>query len=321
MPEDAAVIAKRLIDPELVPLRDSMPPITLTREVLPTLRPAIIEMLATAGPRHPGTEVDEHVVQAEGAPGVRVLHYRPANAQGVLPAILHIHGGGYVMGAPEMNDVDNSRLASELGCQVFSVDYRLSPETAHPGPVEDCYAVLQWLHASSDALGIDPARIGVKGESAGGGLAAALVLLARDRRGPPVAFQHLIYPMLDDRTCTKGDLPSFAGSIGWTPELNRFGWSSLLGHEPGGADVSPYAASARAGDLSGLPPAYISVGTLDLFLEEDLDYAARLYRAAVPVELHVWPGAQHGFERAVTARVSKAATQASQAALRRALHG
>src|SRR5262249_39769655 len=159
--------------------------------------------------------------------------------------------------------------------------------TPFPGNVEDCYAALAWMAGEAAALGVDAARIGVMGESAGGGLAAALALLARDRGEHRLAFQHLIYPMIDDCTCTAAEPhPSTAEFIG-TPASNRFGWTSLLGTEPGGADVSPYAAAARATDLAGLPPAYIATGALDLFLEENLEYARRLIRAGVPVELHV----------------------------------
>ncbi len=254
-----------------------------------------------------------------GAPGVRVAMHRPMAANGPLPAILHVHGGGYVLGEATLDDIANRTLALTLGCAIFSVDYRLAPETAHPGPVEDCYAALNYVAANAGALRVDAARIGVMGESAGGGLAAALALLARDRGGPGLAFQHLIYPMLDDRTCVAADPHPFTGEFVWGVAQNRYGWAALLGQAPGGADVSPYAAAARATDLSGLPPAFIAVGALDLFLEENLEYARRLTRAGVPVELHVYPGAYHGFQLAPGAAVTEAANRDSVAALRRAL--
>ena len=156
------------------------------------------------------------------------------------------------------------------------------------------------------------------GESAGGGLAAALALLARDRGEYSIAFQHLIYPMLDDRTGTETPHP-YAGEYLWTPANNMFGWSALLSVAPGSAGVSPYAAAARAADLAGLPPAFIATGALDLFVEEDIEYARRLIRAGVPVELHVYPGAFHGFDLSPDARVAQEARRISVAALRRAL--
>ena len=203
----------------------------------------------------------------------------------------------------------------------MSVDYRLAPETRFPGAVEDCYAALSWLVAKAAEVGVDPARIGVMGESAGGGLAAALTLLVRDRGEHRLAFQHLIYPMIDDRTCVTATPNPYAGEFIWTNQANRFGWSSLLGAEPGGEGVSPYAAAARAESVTGLPPAYIATGALDLFLDEDLTYAQRLIRGGVPVELHVYPGAYHGFHWAVDAEVTKAARRDSLAALAKALRG
>jgi triacylglycerol lipase len=185
--------------------------------------------------------------------------------------------------------------------------------------VEDCYAALAWVYANAEALGADTARIGVMGESAGGGLAAALALLARDRGDYPLAFQHLMYPMIDDRTCVDPDPHPFVGEYIWTAHNNAFGWRALLGVEPGSEGVSPYAAAARAEDLSRLPPTFISTGALDLFLEENLEYARRLMRAGVPTELHVYPGGYHGFDIAPDAEVSKNARRNRMAALAKAL--
>jgi acetyl esterase/lipase len=262
---------------------------------------------------------ESYVPGPAGAPDVRVLIHRPAQATRPLPAILHIHGGGYVIGSPEMGAIEHQELVRELGCVLVSVDYRLAPETPHPGPLQDCYAALKWLHREAAALGVDPMRIGVSGESAGGGLAAALALLARDRGEAPLAFQHLIFPMLDDRTCTTRDPHPHTGQYVWTPESNSFGWASLLGRAPGGPDVEYYAAAARATDLRGLPQSFISVGALDLFLDEDMDYALRLTRAGVSVELHVYPGAYHGYQRADRARVTITSKKDSRAALSRFL--
>ena len=210
-------------------------------------------------------------------------------------------------------------LCVTLGCLIASVDYRRAPETHAPGAVEDCYAVLAWLNREAAGLKLDVTRLGVMGESAGGGLAAALSLLARDRGSYRLAFQHLIYPMIDDRTCTTASPNVYAGEFIWTPESNRYGWRSLLGFEPGGEDVSPYAAAARADDLAGLPPTYISVGVLDLFIDEDLEFARRLIRAGVPTELHVYPGAYHGFEMDPAPRLSQTSANNTLAALARFL--
>lgn len=306
-----------LVDPELLPLLDVLQPFELTTEALPAIR-------ARSLPRPPQPPADVRFHRAEapgrdGAPPVPLHIYR-AHASGTLPCILHLHGGGYVTGkAAELEDIHRA-LAAELGCAIVSADYRLAPETCFPGNVEDGYAALDWLMAEADALEINGACVGVMGESAGGGLAAALALLARDRGEHRLAFQHLIYPMLDDRTCTRPD-HGHAGEFVWNARANRFGWSALLGQEPGGADVSPYAAAARAADLAGLPPTYIATGALDLFVDEDMDYARRLIAAGVPTELHVYPGAFHAFNLVAGARVSQAAARDSREALRRALHG
>lgn len=254
----------------------------------------------------------------EGAPDVPLLIYRPRGAARPMPCIYHVHGGGYVLGAAKDMEPAHRPLAAMLGCAIVSVDYRLAPETAFPGPVEDCYAGLAWTFGNAAALGLDPARIGVMGESAGGGLAAALALLARDRGEYSLAFQHLIYPMLDDRTCTNQPHP-FAGEFLWHAHNNLFGWTSLLGHAPGGEGVSPYAAPARATDLAGLPPTFLSTGALDLFLDEDIDYARRLLRAGVPTELHVYPGAFHAFDMMEGAKVADQSRRDSRAALARFL--
>lgn len=315
--------SEHLVDPEIIPFLDFLPSMDLGVDDLPGIRDAMTQMFA-ATPLPEGLAVTVETVMIPGstdAPEVRVVVYRPTDVEGVLPAILHIHGGGYYIGSPEMMDASNREWTADLGCVFVSVDYRLAPETRFPGAVEDCYAALAWMHGNAGTLGIDKARIGVKGESAGGGLAAGLALLARDRGELPLAFQHLTYPMIDDRTCVHPDPHPFTGEYVWTPKGNLFGWTALLGVAPGSEGVSPYAAAARAEDLAKLPPTYIAVGALDLFLEEDLDYARRLMRAGVPVELHVYPGAFHGFDAAATSRVALSSTRDASEALRRALHG
>lgn len=314
---------RHLVDPELAPFLELFPTLQLTPEILPQVRATLAEQFAglrALAPAFPDIEVSErHIPGPDGAPEVRVLVYVPKGGARPLPALLWIHGGGYVLGSADQEDAQAKALVTDIGCVVVSVDYRLAPETPHPGPVEDCYAALSWLHANAAELGVDPARIAIGGASAGGGLAAGLGLLARDRGEVPLAFQLLIYPMLDDRTVVTAEPHPYVGEFIWTQEANRVGWSCYLGQEPGGPDASPYAAAARAASLAGLPPTYLCVGALDLFLEEDLEYARRLMREGVPTELHVYPGAFHGFNLLPDARASRAFARDITAALRRAL--
>ncbi|HUD93955.1 alpha/beta hydrolase [Sphingobium sp.] len=308
-----------LVDPALLPGLDVMPALELSDESLPAIRQGMEQMTAMAPePKVSGVHWRSDSVPVADGRQVSVRIYTPAGDATPRPAILHIHGGGYVMGSVATNHVSNMQMAAEIGGVVVSVDYRLAPETPAPGSVEDCYAALCWLHQQAISLGVDATRIAVRGESAGGGLAAALCLLARDRGGPAIAHQNLIYPMLDDRTCITR-LPDHLGAFVWTPQANVFGWRSLLGQNPGAADVSPYAAPARASDLSGLPPAFIAVGALDLFLVEDMDYARRLIEVGVPTELHVYPGAYHGFDVLPDAPASVRLKQDAASALRAAL--
>ena len=310
---------RHLVDVELLAALDFFPQTELGPESLAAAREGM-RQLSAAMPVPAGlpVDVDERHIEAAGGHRVGALVYRPRGSAPPQPAVLHIHGGGYVAGSMHMMDGANRRLAADLGCVVVSVDYRLAPETPHPGPVEDCYTALRWLHAHADALGVDAARIAVSGESAGGGLAAALALVARDRGEVPVLLQRLIYPMLDDRTCTTSDPNPFTGEFVWTRAHNHFGWRSLLGHEPGLPGVSPYAAAARATDLAGLPPAFIAVGALDLFFDESLEYARRLVRAGVPTEFHVYPGVFHGSDAADGAALTIEARRNACEALRRA---
>jgi acetyl esterase/lipase len=242
-----------------------------------------------------GIEVRDVQVPAGGGETRRVRVYRPAALGGPRAAMLWIHGGGFIIGTPEQDEAHSLELCRSLGLVVAAVDYRLGPEHAHPVPLEDCYAALQWLRGECAALGVDPARIAVGGNSAGAGLAAGLALLAHDRGRIALAFQLLIYPMLDDRTALRRDIDGTRLRM-WSAKSNRFGWSAYLGREPGGDGVPDYAAPARRADLSGLPPAWIGVGTCDLFHDEDVAYAARLRAAGVPCELAVVEGAFHGFE-------------------------
>ena len=298
--------SKHLIDPELLPGLDMLPPIEFSDQTLPVFREQFKDMTAfqeTDDTNSAITKQEVFVPGPEGAPKVRVLTYTHKDQSKARPAYLDIHGGGFIIGSADMGEATCRNYANELDCVVVSVDYRLAPETCFPGNIEDCYAALKWLHANAAELGVDPECIAIGGGSAGGGLTASLALLARDRGEVPIIHQHLIYPMIDDRE--PEDTHPFVGEFGWTRGSNHYGWASILGREPGGEDVSPYAAAARAENLEGLPPAFISVGALDLFLESNLEYARRLTRAGVPVELHVYPGAYHGSGIVADARSSR----------------
>lgn len=304
-----------LVDPELRPFLDVFPTHAITADNLADVR----------GRTLPLGDDDDHGVTLEtvtvtgpvGAPDIDLLVLRPKGATGPLPCIYHMHGGGFVIGSAKEFAPLIRPLAAELECVIVSVDYRLSPETVFPGAIEDCYAGLAWTFANADKLGVDPARIGVMGESAGGGYAAALALLARDRGDYRLAFQHLIYPMIDDRTCVAEPTNPVAGEFIWHAKNNHFGWTALLGREPGGQDVSAYAAAARADSVLDLPPTFISAGALDLFVDEDIAYATRLMRAGVPTELHVYPGAFHAFDMMPGAHIAEKARRDSRAALAR----
>ncbi len=321
-------MSRHLVDPELVAGIDGPLTQSLSNESLAQYR-TMLEQMVAAIPKPTSdalrnVQLDErHIPGPPGSPDVHVLVYAPGNRTpashtgALLPAILHIHGGGMVSGSAEMSDPNSRSYAVEMNCLVVSVNYRLAPETRFSGPVEDCYAALLWLHGAAGDLGIDPARIMVAGESAGAGLAAAVCLLARDRGQAMPCFQFLAEPMLDHRS-VDSDHPH-TGHFGWTREHNRFGWDSLLGEIDRDA-VSPYASPAMADDLSRLPATYIHIGAIDLFLEESLDYARRLTRAGVAVELHVWPGAYHAFG-AYDAHVSREARRVARTAIKRALHG
>lgn len=251
------------------------------------------------------------VPSGKGQPPVSVQLIGARQGGKPRPALLHIHGGGFILGRVQDVTPMCQTISTELDCVVVNVDYRLSPEAPFPGPVEDCYAALVWLHDNADALGVDRTRIAVMGESAGGGLAAMVAIAARDRGEVSLCYQVLIYPMLDDRTGSSRRVPSFIGRIGWNEAGNRFGWTSFLG-APAGQGAPPYGAvPARVENLSGLAPAFIGVGAIDLFVEEDLDYARRLIAAGVPTQFHLTPGAYHGFDFiAPRSRVSQAFTAA-----------
>jgi acetyl esterase/lipase len=254
-----------------------------------------------------------------GAPDLSVLILRPARGEGPWPGVYHIHGGGMIMGTNRTGAPEMASWVDELGAVAVSVEYRLAPEHPHPAPVEDCYAGLVWTAGHAGELGIDPSRLVIAGGSAGGGLAAGTALMARDRGGPALSHQILMCPMLDDRGATPSS-QELDGEGVWDRNDNLLGWTALLGDARGGPGVSPYAAPARAADLAGLPATFIDVGSVETFRDEDIDYAARLSRAGVPVEFHLWPGGFHGFElSAPDSALARASRSARLGYVRRAL--
>jgi acetyl esterase/lipase len=279
-----------LLHAEIIPLLEAMPPFAFTAEALPLIRQNGI-----GAPVELSDDVErtDHVVSDDPRVVVRVHRAKNAGSD-ALPGIYSIHGGGYIVGSYEMDDARFDRWCPTMPCVGVSVEYRLAPETPYPGPLEDCYAGLRWMFEHAGDIGVDRERIGIAGISAGGGLAAALALLARDRGEVPVAFQLLECPMIDDRQVTSSS--QLDGLPIWSRESNEFGWRSYLGDLYGTDDVPPYAAPARAVDLAGLPPALVIVGGADGFRDEDIDYAMRLNQAGVPTELHVLPGGPHGVQ-------------------------
>jgi acetyl esterase/lipase len=241
----------------------------------------------------PGVGHDMRTATVGDRDPVPVHVYDPPGRRRFSGALYWIHGGGFVLGTPAIAHQFCARVATELGVLVVSVDYRLAPEHPFPAPLEDCYTGLRWVGDRADELAVDPARIAIGGDSAGGGLAASLAQLAHDRGEVPVCFQLLVYPMLDDRTVLRED-HNGTGEFSWNPPSNRFGWTSYLGGPPIVDSAPPYAAAARRVDLAGLPAAWIGVGDLDLFRDEDLTYAERLRAAGVDVDLVVVPGMYHG---------------------------
>lgn len=240
----------------------------------------------------PDVTVEEIVISST----VSIRLFRPAATAGPVPAMLWMHGGGHLFGNPEQDDRTNIAFVRELGIAVAAARYRLGSDAPAPASVEDCYAALHALATRGEEWGIDPTRLAIGGASAGGGVAAGLALYALDQGGVQPSFQLLVYPMLDDRTVTRADAAS-KYHRGWNAKNNRHGWTTYTGGEPGRPGVSPYAAPARRDDLTGLPPAWIGVGSIDLFHDEDVDYARRLNAAGVPCKLDVVPGATHGFDQ------------------------
>ncbi len=307
-----------LVDPELLPALKQFPAaFDLSAEAVGKFRqlPGMPPLPAPAP-----QPVERHIPGPPGAPEVRLWVVDPAPAEKAKPLLLHMHGGGFMMTDPGWMPLLQG-IATDCHCVVVSVDYRRAPETRYPGSLEDNYAALKWVHAHAAELGIDRSRIAVGGESAGGYHAASLAIHARDRNKDdvPIIFQLLIYPALDDRTGSSQPAPPAVGHFMWTPSANRFAWSSLLGVPAGSSKVPAAAVPARVASVADLPPAWIGVGAIDLFAEEDMEYARRLVHAGVGTELLVAPGAFHGFDRLVPdAEISKQFSASWKSALRKA---
>jgi acetyl esterase len=302
--------------PDLLSFIDTLPARTIADfDDVAAVRTASAEMLApvNANVDISGLAIEDRVVTNR----VPIRLYAPADPGTVLPAVLHIHGGGFILGSIDTEYAAAVRYAKELPAVVVSVGYRLAPEHPFPAGLEDCYAALEWLHEEADALGVDRDRVAVVGGSAGGGLAAGLALLARDRNGPKLCFQVLAVPELDDRLQTPS-MRAFVDTPVWNRALAEHSWRQYLGSHPG--EVSQYAAPARATDLTMLPPAYISTMEFDPLRDEGLIYAMRLLEAGVSVELHQFAGTFHGSAMMPTADSSRRQTGEQMHILRQALH-
>jgi acetyl esterase len=306
-------------DPELLATIDMLP--AQSSEVIPLAesRRQILELFASVSSTIDVSGVqlsEEHAPSPDGTVPLRIFTPDVRKTRG---AVYDIHGGGFTVGSAAMNDAANITMARELGAVVVSVNYRLAPEHPFPAPMDDCYTGLVWTAENADRLGIDAGAIAIHGISAGGGLCAALALLARDRGGPAIAFQYLGVPELDDRLSTQS-MQSFTDTPLWNLPSAEKSWDGYLGAGVRGTDgVSPYAAPARATDLAGLPPAYISAMQFDPLRDEDIAYAQALLAAGVTVELHLFPGTFHGSMLAAHAAVSKREAAEALAVLGRAL--
>lgn len=311
-----------MIDPELAAMIDMLPKMDLADPV--AARRAFEEILVAIRIEIPGIETltieDRAVPGWEGDPDVPVRIYQPTGSSDTtrVPGVVMIHGGGFVIGSVEAEHAGAALTAIATGAVVISVEYRLAPEHPYPAALHDCYAALEYLHHEADALCVDRDRVALTGASAGGGLAAATALLARDRGGPAICFQLLQIPELDDRLET-ASMQTFVDSPMWNRPLAVQSWQAYLGPLYGSDEVPAYAAPARAADLSGLPPAYVSTAENDPLRDEGITYAQRLLQAGVSVELHQFPGTFHGSALVTSAAVSKRAQRESASVLRHAL--
>jgi acetyl esterase len=285
---------KNRVNPELVQGLDMFEDLDIRPEYLSVIREGAAQMRQPTVVDESLSLTDEIIVGPDSNP-LPLRIYRQKSYTESLPVLLWIHGGGYILGSIDDNDDLCMRFAKEANCVVVSVDYRLAPEHPYPAPIEDCYTALKWIADHAESLNIDPNRIGVAGASAGGGLTAALTLLARDRQYPSLCFQMPLYPMIDDQNNSPSTNEIQEGFV-WNQKTNEAGWKMYLGELYGKDNIPAYAAPTRAEDYRKLPYTYTCVGQLDPFRDETLSYVTRLAQAGVDVEFHLYPGAYHGFE-------------------------
>jgi triacylglycerol lipase len=309
--------SRHLVDPEIAPLLEMLPPLQLSSDTIVSIR----QMLNAPNPDLPAPVLEPQARSAPGigGPDVPLLVFDPPKRKN-RAAVLHIHGGGMVMGTAASSTLSNALLATQLDVLVVSVDYRLAPETPFPGPQNDCLAAYDWLTANAGALNVDAGRVVLLGESAGGLLAASLALMARDLGRARPRAQILVYPMLDHRTGSEAQPGSaYCGEFIWTRESNRYGWAAVRGSYACDDHRAAWFSPALATSLAELPPTFIATGALDLFLNEDLEYARRLAESGVPIELHVYPGGIHAFNLVPTAGISQQYDGDLKAAIAKAL--
>ena len=283
---------KNRVNPELLPMLELFPDLNISPETLPAMRSM---QMAPPFVFDESVLVVEKMINGPDNNQIRLRIYRPKANEAILPVLLWIHGGGYIMGSIDGNDELCQKFVLSANCVVVSVDYRLAPENPYPVPLEDCYAALKWIADNAGTLHVDSNRIGVAGASAGGGLTAAVTLLARDLKYPSLCFQMPLYPMIDDRNNSPSANEIKEGFV-WNQKTNEAGWKMYLGELYGTDKVPGYAAAARAEDYSGLPYTYTCVGQLDPFRDETLTYVTKLAQAGVDVEFHMYPGCYHGYE-------------------------
>ncbi|WP_156767752.1 alpha/beta hydrolase [Candidatus Viadribacter manganicus] len=302
------------IDPELCEFVGRFKNFHLSAETLNDFRKMTMGVVAQPD----DLRVISESVTLPSSPGVLLLMHRPLSDHTAMPCALHMHGGGFVGGSAQSDAPSMRALAAETQCIIASVDYRLAPEAQYPAPLDDCAAAFALLLTDAARWRINTSRIGVIGESAGGGLAAGLALKLRDAGKNRPAFLHLIYPMLDDRTAASGGADNVPV---WSGRSNQFGWRCYLGDALAASSVPIYAAPGRAPDLSGMPPTYLAVGDSDLFFSENARFARALELAGVEVEFDVYAGGVHGFMHAPSATMATKARANSAYALKRALAG
>lgn len=313
--------SRHLIDPEIISAIDLIPTSDLTETTLIESRKSQSQMMPQIAVTQlfPVTFEEKSVPSYFGGPDIRIEIIKPKQSKyAKMPLYYWIHGGGMVLGSPIFDRPGNASLAAQHGFCCVSVYYRLAPEHVQPSQLQDCYSALKWCIEHAEELGIDTQKVALAGGSAGGGLAAGLALYIRDQKEFDIHHLRLLRPMLDDRTSIAPDHP-YAGEFIWTKQSNYFGWKSILGLEPGQEGVSEYYVAARAQSLAGLPPTYINIGTVDLFIDESLLFAKQLVFDGVLVELHVYPGYHHLSAMFPEAHFSSEGAESSEHALLKAL--